>query len=65
MRTKKEIENKIDEIYKLIKVEELDVIRGLIVTDTLSWVLGEDYLDFYPYVLEESESEENDDTRKA
>lgn len=52
-RTQKEIEDKINEIYKLIRNEEIDVARGIIVTDALAWVLGEDYLDVEPYVLKE------------
>lgn len=56
-RTSKEIEDKIVEIYKLIQNEKLDVARGIIVTDALAWVLGEDYLDVDPYVLEESGGE--------
>ena len=57
MRTKQEIENKINDIYKLIRENKLDAARGIIVTDALAWVLGEDYLDVDPYVLEESEEE--------
>lgn len=45
MRTQKEIEDKISEIYKLINEGNFDVIRGIVTTDALSWVLGEDYLD--------------------
>lgn len=52
IRKKKEIEDKIDEIYQLIKQDKLDTVRGIIVTDALAWVLGEDYLDVDPYVLE-------------
>lgn len=57
MRTKQEIEDKINDIYKLIRKNKLDTVRGIIVTDALAWVLGEDYLDVDPYVLEESEKE--------
>ena len=57
MRTKQEIEDKINDIYKLIRENKLDTARGIIVTDALAWVLGEDYLDVDPYVLEESEEE--------
>lgn len=45
MRTQKEIEEKIAEIYKLINEGRFDAFRGIITTDALSWVLGEDYLD--------------------
>ena len=45
MRTKKEIENKIAEIYDLIKRNKINGVYGIVVTDTLAWVLGEDYLD--------------------
>ena len=45
MRTQKEIENKIKELYKLLKENKMEVLRCIITTDALSWVLGEDYLD--------------------
>ena len=45
MRTQKEINDKIKEIYQLIEKGEFDVLRGVITTDALCWVLGEDYLD--------------------
>lgn len=54
----KEIEDKINEIYKLIHSGELETGRGIIVADALSWVLGEDYLDRYPYVMEEKREKE-------
>lgn len=55
MRTKEEIEVKIGKIYDLMKDDKLDIARGIIVADALAWVLGEDYLDVYPYVLEVNE----------
>lgn len=44
MRTKKEIVNKISEIYTLMKENKLDVVKGIIYTDALCYALGEDYL---------------------
>ena len=51
-RTAKEIAKKVDEIYRLIEEGKLEKERGLTVVDALSWVLGEEYLDRYPYVEE-------------
>lgn len=45
MRTKKEIESKIDELYGLAVEGKYDMLRCIVTTDALSWVLGEDYLD--------------------
>lgn len=44
MRTKKEIVNKISEIYTLMKCNEFDIAKGIIYTDALCYALGEDYL---------------------
>ena len=55
-RLSKEIEEKVDSIYKLMEEGKIEKERGLIVVDALSWVLGEEYLDRYPYV-EEKEGE--------
>ena len=45
MRTKEEIEQKIAELYQLVQEGKRDMVRVIIETDTLAWVLGEDYLD--------------------
>jgi len=45
MRTKEEIIDKIDELYKLQHEGKRDLLRVIIETDALCWVLGEDYLD--------------------
>ena len=45
MRTKEEIEEKIKELYELSSLGRIDILRVIITTDALSWVLGEDYLD--------------------
>lgn len=45
MRTKKEIENKIKELYELSSKGEFSILWVVTVTDALCWVLGEDYLD--------------------
>lgn len=45
MRTQEEIENKIEEMYKLLYENKLDILKVIISTDALSWVLGEDYLE--------------------
>lgn len=45
MRTKEEIEAKIEELYTLALGKKIDLIRVIVLTDALSWVLGEDYLD--------------------
>lgn len=45
MRTREEIENKIKEMYNLLNENKLDILKVIISTDALSWVLGEDYLE--------------------
>lgn len=45
MRKKKEIQNKIKELYQLANEKKMDILRVMIITDALSWVLGDDYLD--------------------
>ena len=45
MRTKEEIENKIAELYELAEKKKIDLLRVIVTTDALSWVLGDDYLD--------------------
>ena len=45
MRTKEEIEDKINELYKLAEEKKIDLLRVIVINDALSWVLGEDYLD--------------------
>ena len=44
-RTKEEIENKIAELYELASAKKIDLLRVIVTTDALSWVLGGDYLD--------------------
>ena len=64
IRKKKEIANKIDDLYKSIKRGELDVMRGIIAADALSWVLGEDYLDVYPYVITDEDKDLDEEFKK-
>ena len=45
MRKKKEIQNTIKELYQLANEKKMDILRVMIITDALSWVLGDDYLD--------------------
>lgn len=45
MRTREEIENKIEEMYRLLNENKIDILKVIISTDALSWVLGEDYLE--------------------
>lgn len=45
MRSRKEIEDKIKELYDLAREEKIDVLRVIVLTDALCWVLGDDYLD--------------------
>lgn len=45
MRTEAEIKAKINELYKLANEKKIDVLRVIVTTDALSWVLGDDYLD--------------------
>ena len=45
MRTKEEIKDKISELYKLANEGKIDLLRVIVTTDALSWVLGDDYLD--------------------
>ena len=45
MRTQEEIENKTEEMYKLLNENKIDILKVIISTDALSWVLGEDYLE--------------------
>lgn len=57
MRTKEEIENKIAELYDLAEKRKIDLLRVIVTTDALSWVLGDDYLD--TDIILGNESEEN------
>lgn len=45
MRTEAEIKAKISELYKLANEKKIDVLRVIVTTDALFWVLGDDYLD--------------------
>lgn len=45
MRSQKEIEDKIKELYDLAREGKIDILRVIVLTDALSWVLGDDYLD--------------------
>lgn len=46
IRSRQEIVDKIEEIYKLMNDKKLEILRGIVISDALMWVLGEDYLDF-------------------
>ena len=59
MRTKEEIENKIAELYELASAKKIDLLRVIVTTDALSWVLGGDYLDTDVILGSESEEDEN------
>lgn len=59
MRSKEEIEDKIEELYKLGLDKKIDVLRVIVWTDALSWVLGDDYLD--TDVLLGSDEEDGED----
>ena len=56
MRTKKEIENKIKELYKLAQEGKLNILRVIVITDALSWVLGDDYLDTNVLIGDENDN---------
>lgn len=58
MRTKEEIENKIAELYELAEKRKIDLLRVIVTTDALSWVLGDDYLDTDIILGNESEEDE-------
>ena len=58
MRTKEEIENKIAELYDLAEKRKIDLLRVIVTTDALSWVLGDDYLDTDIILGNESEEDE-------
>ena len=45
MRSENEIDEKIDEIYNYVAAGNINPMIGIVWTDALSWVLGEDYLD--------------------
>ena len=45
MRNENEIDEKIDEIYNYVAAGNINPMIGIVWTDALSWVLGEDYLD--------------------
>lgn len=45
MRSENEINEKINEIYHYMASGNINPVIGIIWTDALSWVLGEDYLD--------------------
>lgn len=45
-RTRKEIVDKMEEIYILMKENKMEIVKGILYTDALSWVLGDDYLNF-------------------
>lgn len=59
MRTKEEIEAKINELYMLQQEGKRDLLRVIIEADTLSWVLGEDYLDTEIMIGKEEENGDN------
>ena len=45
MRSENEIDEKINEIYNYVAAGNINPMIGIVWTDALSWVLGEDYLD--------------------
>lgn len=45
MRNENEINEKIDEIYNYVASGNINPMIGIVWSDALSWVLGEDYLD--------------------
>lgn len=45
MRSENEIDEKINEIYNYVASGNINPMIGIVWTDALSWVLGEDYLD--------------------
>lgn len=47
IKTRQEIIDKMEEIYKMLKEhKQVDIPRAILATDVLDWVLGEsDYLD--------------------
>ena len=59
VRTKEEIENKIAELYELASAKKIDLLRVIVTTDALSWVLGDDYLDTDVILGSESKEDEN------
>ena len=60
MRTKEEIENKITELYDLALAKKIDMLRVIVTTDALSWVLGDNYLDT-DVILENVGEEDGED----
>ena len=46
VRNRQEIVDKIEEVYRLIRENKMEALRGIVITDALCWVLGDDYLDF-------------------
>lgn len=57
--TNEEIENKIAELYELASGKKIDLLRVIVTTDALSWVLGSDYLDTDVILGSESKEDEN------
>lgn len=47
MRTKKEIEEMMGKLYKVVEKDPNETLRVIFYNDCLSWVLGDDYLDQY------------------
>lgn len=58
MRSQKEIEDKIKELYDLAREDKIDILRVIVLTDALSWVLGDDYLDTN-IILGDEENDKN------
>ena len=59
MRTKEEIENKINEIYDLLHKNKINMVKAILSADALAWVLGDDYLDT-ENIDEDLDAETND-----
>lgn len=59
MRTEAEIKDKIAELYYLAHTGRIDMLRVIVTTDALSWVLGDDYLDTDVILGNVGEEDEN------
>ena len=59
MRSEKEIKDKIKELYDLAREDKIDMLRVIVTTDALSWVLGDDYLDTDVILGDIGEEDEN------
>ena len=60
MRSQKEIEDKIKELYDLAREDKIDILRVIVLTDALCWVLGDGYLDTNVILGGEEDEKESD-----